>query len=274
MENKKYKIIVWVLVVLLVIAILGAFYFFINKNNLNKEDYLEDFFLPEKNNLAEDEIEIKIDEEGNIIEEKRVEKEEEREKKEITQVSQSLVEKKDGILILKLDNGKNHIIPDVVGEDDEYPVPGVDSYNNSGLSRFYSYDKLHEDINYYGITVSYNVGNALGEYYLLVNKLNGNHVNLHSKNMVISPDKNRIVSYNQSISFDPNGFTILVKGKNGGFKTEAEVETNDWGPEGAKWISNKEIEFKKFDFVQDRVVGTINYVLEESPYGYNNWVEK
>lgn len=274
-ENKKYKIIIGFLSVLLVIAILGAFYFFINKNNLNKEDYLEDFFLPEKNNLAEDEIEVRIDEEGNTIEEKRVEKEEEQEKREITQVSQSLVEKKDGILILKLDNGKNHIIPDVVGEDDEYPVPGVDSYNNSGLSRFYSYDKLHEDINYYGILVSYNAGNALGNYYLLVNKANGNHVTLVSSNLVKSPDKNRIVSYNQDVSgFSTNGFTVLSRKESGNFKIEAQVEVRGWGPFGAKWISNKEIEFQKFDFVQDRVIGSVNYVLEETSYGYNNWVEK
>ncbi len=273
-EDKKYKIIIGFLSVLLVIVILGGFYFFINQNNFNKEDYLENFFSPEINNLTEDQIERKTEEKENGIIGENETREEEA-KKEVVQASQSLVEKKDGVLILRLDNGKNHIIPDVVGEDDEYPVPGVDSYNNSGLSRFYSYDKLHEDINYYGILVSYNAGNALGNYYLLVNKANGNHVTLVSSNLVKSPDKNRIVSYNQDVSgFSTNGFTVLSRKESGNFKIEAQVEVRGWGPFGAKWISNKEIEFQKFDFVQDRVIGSVNYVLEETSYGYNNWVEK
>jgi hypothetical protein len=257
-ENKIYKIIIWVLALLLLVTI----YLVVTKS-LNKYLCVDEHNETSIPALLDDEKEEEINNEDEI----EVVTEQEK-------GSNELVRKEDRVLYLKLDNGKEKIIPDVIGEDDTSAIGTPDLENNSGLSRFHTYNKLHEDINYYGINVRYNAGSAYGEYYLLVNKANGNQVGVDSDSIVLSPDKQRLVSYSDDLSgFNANGFIVLVKGPNGGFETEYETDTKNWGPYGARWISNTEIEFDKHDFSKDEVTGFVKYRLKKDSFGQKTWEE-
>lgn len=280
-EDKKYKIIIGFLSVLLVIVILGGFYFFINQNNFNKEDYLENFFSPEINNLTEDQIERKTEEkESGIIGENETREEEA--KKEVVQASQSLVEKKDGVLILKLDNGKDHIISDIVTEkkdsskknfnvlDDDFTW---DDHPLIEPDRFYSFDKLYEEINYYGVYEFYNYGLIFGgkecSNYLLINKANGDSIKVISEKIKISPNKERIISYNKDSSFcEKNGFQVLSKDENDNFFMTIFL---GWEAEEARWINNNKVEFKKHNPIRSEDDSVIRISFLPSLKGYYPW---
>lgn len=182
-----------------------------------------------------------------------------------------LVKKEGNKLIFQLDNGKETILQDVLGETDITPSTGP-TENHSRDSRFYKYDKLYEDINHYGVYVGYYVGMDNSSYYLLINKKNGNQVSLPSRNIVISPDKQKIVSYNLDIQsgFTVNGFSILnLRGEN--FYIEFELDPSGWGPSNAKWINNTELEFEKTildDNHNEEIAGSVKFKLLN-----NKWTE-
>src|SRR5574344_937343 len=120
-ENKIYKIIIGVLVLLLLVII----YLIVTKS-LNKYLCVDEHNETSITALLDDEKEEEINNEDEI----EVVTEQEK-------GSNELVRKEDRVLYLKLDNGKEKIIPDVIGEDDIYPVSGVYSYNNSSETRIY-----------------------------------------------------------------------------------------------------------------------------------------
>jgi len=256
-ENKIYKIIIWVLALLLLVTIYLVVTKSLNKylcvdehNETSIPALLDDGKEEEINN--EDEIEVVTEQEKG---------------------SNELVRKEDRVLYLKLDNGKEKIIPDVIGEDDIYPVSGVFSYNHSSETRIYTYDKLYKDINYYGVEVESYTGQASNNFYLLVNKANGNQITLPSKKIVISPDRQRIVSYNSDISgFSDNGFRIFLLKESGNIIFEYAEAPLGWGPYGVKWINNTEIQFDKYDFSKDEVTGFVKYRLKDS-FGQKTWEE-
>lgn len=256
-ENKIYKIIIGVLALLLLVTI----YLVVTKS-LNKYLCVDEHNETSIPALLDDEKEEEINNEDEI----EVVTEQEK-------GSNELVRKEDRVLFLKLDNGKEKIIPDIIGEDDIYPVSGVYSYNNSSETRIYTYDKLYENINYYGVEVESYTGQASNIFYLLVNKANGNQITLPSKEIVISPDKQRIVSYNSDISgFSDNGFRISLLKDNGNMVSEFSQFLQTWGPYNARWINNTEIQFEKYDFSKDEVTGFVKYRLKDS-FGQKTWEE-
>jgi hypothetical protein len=192
--------------------------------------------------------------------------------------SNGLARREGDKLILKLDNGREKTIVDIVGETDvPQPKTAESTYNSSSYSHFYNYDKLYEEINYYGVYVGYYVGMSGGTSYLLVNKINGNQVPVASSKILISPDKQRVVSHNIDLisGFTTNGFQILNR-KDDNFYIEYKSSPNiDWGPSSARWLSNTEIEFEKtkLDNYDEKVTGVIRYKLNIDSWGNNSWIE-
>lgn len=179
-----------------------------------------------------------------------------------TDKSTELVKKEEGKLILKLDNGTEKVILDIIGEGDVFSI--IDnSKNQSEDTRIHTFDKLHEDINCYGIIVRYYIGMDYSNYYLLVNKKNGEEFTMTSTNIVISPNKKRILSYNYDLisGFTANGFDI-VKFNGDNFILEYRLETIDWGPADAKWINDSELEFKRMiinDNYDEEISGVVKF---------------
>lgn len=117
-----------------------------------------------------------------------------------------------------------------------------------------------------------------GTSYLLVNKINGNQVPVASSKILISPDKQRVVSYNIDLisGFTTNGFQILNR-KDDNFYIEYKSSPNiDWGPSSAKWLSNSEIEFEKTELDENydgKITGVMRYKLITNSWGGNSWIE-
>lgn len=188
-----------------------------------------------------------------------------------TNGSSELVQKEGNKLILKLDDGTEKVITDTAGEGDILPETNK-TENKSKDTRIYIFDKLYEDINQYGVIVRYYVGMDKSNYYLLVNKNNGNEIYLPSEKIIISPNKQRIVSYNVDLisGFTTNGFSILNL-KEGNFYKEYEYYPEDWGPSSAKWINDKELEFGKTKLNGDHdeeIAGVIKFKISN-----NKWTE-
>lgn len=182
-----------------------------------------------------------------------------------------LAKKERNKLILQLDNGTEKIIFDIAGEGDTLPETTT-TENKSGGTRVYIFDKLYQDINCYGVYVRYYVGMDNSSYYILINKNNGNEISLPSQNIAISPNKQKIVSYNLDLipGFTTNGFNI-VNIIEGNFYKEYESYPEDWGPSNAKWINDTELEFEKTklnDNSDEEISGVVKFKLLN-----DEWIE-
>lgn len=238
--QSKLKFNVLILIIVVVLLAIGLVYFLNNSQKLNKKIVL--------NEVSNNEINKPVE----------------------------LVKKEDDKLIFQLDDGKETILQDVLGETDVYPGTGA-TENQSKDSRFYTFDKLYDDINHYGVNVGYYVGMDSSSFYLLINKKNGNQVSVVSKKIIISPDRRKVVSYNLDLEsgFTFNGFNILnLKGDN--FRKEFQLEPTDWGPSNARWINDSEVEFEKTVLKGDyneEIIGVVRYKLVTDKFGNNTWVE-
>lgn len=240
MENKP-KLNTILLGIIIILLALGLLYFFFNNSKQLSQEKLS-------NKVSNNEVNKSIE----------------------------LANKEGNKLILQLDNGEETILQDVLGEDD-VPIGTDPTENQSKDSRFYTFDKLYEDINYYGVNVGYYVGMDSSSFYLLINKKNGNQVSVVSKKIIISPDKQKIVSYNSDLvsGFTVNGFDILSR-KGDNFRKEYQLEPKDWGPSNAKWINDLEVEFEKTILKGDydeEIAGVVKYKLVTDKFGNNTWVE-
>jgi hypothetical protein len=172
------------------------------------------------------------------------------EKFQLTQFKKS-VERKDKTLVLKIDSGT-----DLVLEDRE---------NGDNVERF-SFRDYVKDINSYIIEIQYFEGGA----YCLINKSSGKKITIPGL-IKISPDKTRIVSYNEDLisRYTTNGF-VIYRLINNSFLKEYELEIDDWGPSKADWTDNSHIEFAK-STVKDENVKVIGKII----YEYSGkWIEK
>lgn len=188
-----------------------------------------------------------------------------------------LVEKVGNKLILQLDNGDETILQDVLGETDIDPRMGS-TENQSADSRFYTFDKLYEDINQYGVNVGYYVGMDSSSFYLLINKKNGNQVSLVSNKISISPNKHKVVSYNSDLlsGFSIHGFDIINLDEEGNFRKEYHSSPTNWGPSNVKWTNDSELEFERTVPKGDNdeeIQGVVKYKLISDKFGNDSWVE-
>jgi len=109
---------------------------------------------------------------------------------------------------------------------------------------------------------------------MLINRTNGEKINIFG-DIKISPDKQRLISYNIDLTTgdNSNGIQIIKLLKNH-FVKEYEMSPSNWGPTNVKWISKSEIEIIKSTLSADskqlyKAVGTTRFILKN-----NKWVQK
>ncbi len=161
------------------------------------------------------------------------------------------VQRKDSLLILKLENNKEIILKDTVIED--FVIQ-------------YSFRDYYDSIKVFVIEIQHYEGCS----HLLVNGINGEKQYIFGKTK-LSPDKSRIVSFNVDLiaGYSMNGFQI-IEVKNNHFRIEYEYSPKDWGPNNINWLSNNEIEIEILGVKdnEEQIIGKTNFILKE------NWTEK
>jgi len=137
-------------------------------------------------------------------------------------------------VILKLEDGKEKV----------YQNNHAEGWGNYVIYNYVDYIK---EINCYEISaMNYDGGNM----YLLVNKSSGEEIWLPGKEMILSPNKEKIVSYNADYIGDSyNGF-VIVKLEDNHFQKELEINST-WFPLAANWVNDTEIEITKIDTIKD-----------------------
>jgi hypothetical protein len=160
------------------------------------------------------------------------------------------VDRIDGKLILKTDNGNIVLEDKEKGDDVEH----------------FSFRDYVKDINSYLIEIQYYEGGA----YCLINKSSGMMITIPGL-IKISPDKTRIVSYNEDLisMYTKNGF-VIYRLINNSFLKEYELEIDDWGPSKADWKDNSHIEFTKTAVKDGTIQETGKMIYEYS----GKWIEK
>lgn len=149
-----------------------------------------------------------------------------------------LVKKIGKQLILKLDNGEEKILEDILAQENDI---------TEGYVTKFTFDKLYKDINVYGIKVDYYEGGS----YLLISKKNGEEINVLKK-LVISPNMERIATYNLDLETGDNGNGFeVIKLENDHFITEIKFNPLEltpqeiWGVSKITWLNNSELEIEK-----------------------------
>jgi len=140
-----------------------------------------------------------------------------------------LVKRDNDKLILKLDNGSEKILKNIVGDD-----------NHKEEDVNYGFDKLYNDINAYGINFQLYEGSG----YLLIDKKSGESISVGS--IVVSPNKERVLSYGLDLisGYNINGLKI-IKLVDGNFIVEYDSGSEKWGSQNTKWTNDSGIEFEK-----------------------------
>lgn len=233
MQNKSKLVLI---ITILILLILGLIYFLFNNFKKSSDEIIS-------NKVSNNEINKPIE----------------------------LIKKEGNKLILPLDNGTEKVILDVAGKGDIISETNTNE-NKSEDTRIYIFDKFYKEINYYGVIVRYYVGMDNSSFYLLINKKNGNEISLPSEKLIISPNKQRIVSYNVDLisGFTTNGFNIFNL-KDGNSYKEYEYYPKDWGPSNVKWINDSELEFEKTklnDNFEEEIAGVVKFKFID-----NKWIE-
>lgn len=161
------------------------------------------------------------------------------------------IQRKNSLLVLKLENNKEYILKDSVKDD---------------FALLYSFREYYDSLNVFVIELQYYEGGA----YLLVNGMNGETQYVFGKTK-LSPDMKKLVSYNADIvaGYSKNGFQIIDL-KNFYFTIEYEYLPNDWGPNNINWINNDEIEIEKLGLQNgtEKIIGKTKFILKD------NWTEQ
>lgn len=161
------------------------------------------------------------------------------------------IQRRDSLLILKLENNKEIILKDTSNED---------------FALLYSFREYYDSLKIFVIELQYFEGGA----YLIVNGMNGETQYIIGKTK-LSPDMKKIVSYNVDIvaGYSKNGFQIIEL-KNNHFNIEYEYLPKDWGPNNINWLNNNEIEIEKLGLQDgtEKIIGKTNFILKD------NWTEQ
>jgi hypothetical protein len=126
-------------------------------------------------------------------------------------------------LVIRLDNGKERILTNNLGGDEENFLD-------------YTYTGNYPSIKRKGFHLSYYEGSG----FALVNTQNGDSMITWSA-PAISPDKKYMITASMDLvaAFDPNGFELYSIGNNNEIKKLGEVTLEKWGPGLVQWINNK-----------------------------------